>query len=438
MPSLYPAVDFRDCEKLSLYMIPFYNQMRKAYYTENSPFISSYINLSTKDLIESLGEDTPLKDAGFGEVLDLFQEMKVEERRLGAMFGVYDQSDHSIYNVYLPLYYIEHNFFLNNQEVNNLTNSQFFKDYGVQPDTEGEQTFALEHLVNDRLGIGDTRVDIKTLAHQGETLNVWVGMQATIPTAMTFKDGVMGAAFKPACVFPQFDLKNVMAGVVCNKAGSFEYDKAKEQGIQLMVDALDRLSSMLINVPMGNRGHFGLAPQITFNQQLTSCIDLTTNICLEYFFNAKEDRFFLVNKKNINFNRNFSEDTESAALSNLNFLSDQIINTLFPKFCNVNVTPGVLLKFNQKVEYHSYKWDFIVEFDFWRQAKEKIDLQDNLLDCSKGIRPAAYQGKIVGQWIYNFSGRAGGGKFGITSDVTVFNKGIGKDFTIGLYAGMDF
>ena len=118
--------------------------------------------------------------------------------------------------------------------------------------------------------------------------------------------------------------------------------------------------------------------------------------------------------------------------------SDQIINTLFPKFCNVNVTPGVLLKFNQKVEYHSYKWDFIVEFDFWRQAKEKIDLQDNLLDCSKGIRPAAYQGKIVGQWIYNFSGRAGGGKFGITSDVTVFNKGIGKDFTIGLYAGMDF
>ncbi len=438
MPSLYPIIDMRSkCDRLDLYMIPFYNQMSKAYYTENSPFISSYVNLSAQDLIESLGEDTPLQSVGFDEVLDLFQGMKIQERRLGAMFGIFDQTDHSIYNIYLPVYYLEHNFFLTDQERNALINSQFFKDYGIQGDSEGELNFAFDHLVNDRLGIGDTRVDIKTIAHEGENLNVWVGMQATIPTAMTFKDGVMGAVFNPACVFPQFNLTEVMTGVVCNKPGTYAFQQAKQQGVDLMVGAVDRLSAMLINVPMGNRGHLGLAPQITFDQRVGCNSTLITNICLEYFFGAKEERFFLVNKDNINFNRNYSDDSQ--ALANLNFLSDQIINTLFPKVCEVRVTPGYLLKFNEKFQHNTERWDFIFEFDFWRQAQEKVDLQNNLLDCSKGIKPAAYQGKLVGQCVYNFrSDRSGNGKFGLTGDVTIFNKGIGKDFTVGFYASMDF
>lgn len=439
MPSLFPILRFPlPCHYKHLYGTVFYNQMRKAYFTKDSPFIDSYINLVGKDLIESLGEDTPLKDAGFDEVLDLFAGMKIEERRLGAMIGYLDMTENHIYNIYMPIYYLEHNFFLTPDERTALINSQFFKDYGVQGDNQGEMDFAYNHLVNDRLGIGDTRIDIKYKIHSHTHLDIWFGFQSTIPTAITCKNGVAGNSFNSTCYTPQFDLLSVMAGVVCSKSGSYEYNKAQQDGIDLMVAALDSLSANLVNVSMGNRGHFGLGPQVMFDQKITCNLELLTNICWEYLFVAKEDRAFLVNKKDINFDRDWATEDPAIAIGNINFLSQQIVNTLFPNVIRVSVTPGSLFKLTSKLQYHTYHNDFVFGFDFWNQSNEKVSGVYSCLDCCKGLKPSAYQGKIVAQWVYNFHGRSADGRFGLVSDATIFNKGIGKDFNVGIYAGIDF
>ena len=106
---------------------------------------------------------------------------------------------------------------------------------------------------------------------------------------------------------------------------------------------------------MGNGKHFGLGPEInircTFNEYFSS----HTYATVEAFFPHHETRYFLVDKRPIDFNRDWRDTTMCG--ENLAVINRLIVTTLFPVAVRTSIHPGAFFQFNHAFMYKNRHWD---------------------------------------------------------------------------------
>ena len=379
-PALMPDWLATDC--WSIFMQPFYNFTPHVFFTENSPFICNYINLTNENIVNELS-NRDFVTVNVPGVLGLFTQIKLQQHRAGFMFGLSKVFNRWAFNCKIPLYYLLEHFFLTEAELDRIKNSPFIEQLQLtQKDPSGcdeneakAKEFVLQHLVSDKVGLGDSRLSFMWTPYCTSRSQLWLGMRMTLPTAATMASALLGGRFVECSHIPPFNIKRLFNTFFCAN-GAVEQKLANEE-IQrtvtdFLVGALDRLSTILINTPLGNGKHFGGGPEVTFKYNFNECFSMQTYVAVEAFTKHKERRFFLVRKNQSDFDRNFRTDNPVEADANLAFLNQQVINTLYPRGVKIEVKPGLVAQVNHSFRYDTEHWNAYLGFDYWRQGGETL------------------------------------------------------------------
>lgn len=442
-PALIPDYFIDRCWALSGDI--FFNYSPKVYFTKNSPFICSYIDLTNQNIINEIN-NVEFIDVDVPGILGLFTDIKLYQYRVGLMASATGCWDHWLVTARMPLYYLLEHFYLNDDEVNAIKNNPFFEiDDGAVGDgpKQAEMAFALKHLVSDKFGVGDMRLSILAHLWDSEHNKVWLGLQATLPTSRSFVRGLLGGEFNPNAPIPRFNLQHIFNVYRCNTNQTLANNVLRMELTDFLVSALDRLSTILINTPMGNGKHWGLGAEFNFRHTFTPYFSTHTYTTIEAYTPHHETRYFLVDKTQYDFDRDWRDPALCG--ENLALLNRLVVETLFPLAIRTSIHPGARFQFNHAFMYKNKHWDLKFGFDYWYQCKERMgtilpvipfDLPYNR---AKAQRSSALQGKIF----FN------GGYFGtlcdgidlrvlLCADGTLFNKGIGENYTGSLRVGIEF
>ena len=427
----------------------FFNFTPRVFFTKDSPFIRDYIDLTNENIINELGNsefDVPDDIPG---ILGLFSSIKLQQYRVGLMLSFARQWDNFVLCGRIPLYYLLENFFLTEEEIDRIKNNPFFTNddggLGETPEDEARK-FALKHIVADKFGTGDTRLSLLAHVYASECQDIWLGLQSTLPTAKTFNSGLIAGEFDPEAMIPPFNLQHFFNVFKCSSNLNLALGVIKKELTDFLVDALDRLSTILINAPLGNGKHFGFGPEINFRYHVNEYFSFHTYSSIQAYLPHKENRYFLIEKKESDFDRDWHNPEQAS--ENLSLINRLIVQTLFPTGIKTTIFPGPRFQINTSALYKSEHWDLSLGLDYWVQGHEKQNnplpiIPFNLrVNQKKASRPGAHQGKIF----------ANAGYYGTlhsispdtdwylcaNMDATVFNSGIGQDFSIGIRFGLEF
>lgn len=427
----------------------FFNYTPKVYLTKNSPFLRSYIDLNNNNVINEL-DNAEFVNADVPGILGLFSTIKFRQYRAGLMTGFARHWDRLMICGRIPLYYLLEHYFLTDEEIERIQNNPFFAtdDAGVGTSPSDEvMRFGLKHLVSDKFGVGDARLCVLAHVVKQECQDLWFGLQTTLPTAQSFARALIGGEFSPDMPIPRINLQHFFNVYFCNnEIPALNNAVIKKESIAILTDVLDRLSTILINTPMGNGKHFGLGPELDWRYRINTYLSMHTYASLQVFTPHREDRFYLIEKKESDFDRNWRDPL--LAGENLSVLNRLIVETLFPIGVRTTVTPGMRFQMNTQFLYKSEHFDLSGGFDYWIQGHD--NLQPLLpivpfelpLVQSKAQRPAAHQGKLFASIAYydsiDRSRYDTDWYVAVNADATVFNEGIGQTYTIGVRAGIEF
>lgn len=445
-----PIIGFkRDIARCSAASIDFfYNHTPKAYFTSDSPYLNSYIALTDPALLADLAKLNDLfPDADIPDLLAMFAVLKVQERKAGIMGYIYHETDTWVTRWKTPLYYLENNFFLTDEEQARIENSTFFTandELNPQSGKDEAEEFGRQHLVSDKVGVGDTRFGTLYKFCWQEDLHVAAGVEFTLPTAFVIKRGLLGGRFAKCCPLPIFSLQEVIDLALCEGPEQRNNrHKALEQTLHFLTSALDRLTANVADSPLGNGHHFGVAPVVELYACYNDCVSFWFYGAFEYLIPAKEYRYFIRRKNPADFDRDYENPDD--AEKNLAFLNTQLIETLNPFCVPTRVRPGMLIKLRPMIEYTTGKTNLFVGYDFWWQGNEKFvrfyadPTFVKSLSLGKGFKPKASQQKLFAElWTHCYATSAVEIKLFVKGDITFANTGIGKDFTLafGVQAGL--
>jgi hypothetical protein len=159
---------------------------------------------------------------------------------------------------------------------------------------------------------------------------------------------------------------------------------------------------------------------------------------IEYFFPKRVKRFF---DQRIDYNnfagRNFCDPTQS--IDNLAFVEQQLTDRFYPRYLETRVQPGLLFRWTGRFVFQkNHHWSFFLGSDWWIQTKESfsvtsIDAPSDIIgflriDAAKSPQP--YQGKIQGGFIYEWERPKRDWLISLNGDYTLYDSGVGHDYTI--------
>ena len=418
----------------------FYNENSKMNYTQDGNTVEAYLNLNNADLLQDI-ED--LFDIDIPTAIELVSVLKLQERRLGVMLDFYTNYHKWNLEVKFPFYYLERNFYVTPLERDAI--ERFFAslvpggEENGTPD-EVDEVAVRKHLVSDKIGLGDTRVTVGYLAADKESFKFNIGGEATVPTGLAFASGMLGSKFAkndlhtPLSIFELFQLGTCMPR---------QLELAMDIAKAFLVSASDKLSANLLETGMGNNSHLGLAAFMENTLLIAPRFHIDSRAALECLLPHSEKRFY-INKKypEAFLGRDYADSAQ--AMANLNFLNQQLIDTLIPKVYNTMVFPGFIFKFDTALSYNLTKgWNVTLGYDVWWQSKERLGniqatpKQLSLLRKDLAIRPTAYQGKIfMSTYVASRKGELDW-LLSFYVDKTFVQSGIGKDFNISLHFAMN-
>lgn len=408
----------------------FYNQTSKGNWTKNGTQISDYLALDNDAFFRDLDEEL-LPDIDIPRALDLVRIFKIQERRAGIMLGGYWAKGCWNIEFKTPLYYFERNFFLTNQEQRAI--ERFFNSQDITP-LEVDESLIRKHVMSDKVGIGDTRLSFGHVVYDCPSLWLNVGVEATIPTAITFKEGLYGGKFEKNSNHPPFCLFELFKLQMCPPK-----DLAKIQKIILdfAVAAFDKLPANVLDTGLGNNGHFGLA-LFAEKHMCFRRFTFRTRAALEYLFPAHEKRFYITTKNREAFKRDYDDCTQ--ADENLAFLNEQLIDTVIPKVFSTTIKPGFIFKFSSMISRKfGCNWEFGLGYDLWWLDREKLGkikatpTQLANIQIGKGIKPGAYANKIISSVTYaTQEDSCNNWCLTLYADRTFLTDGVGHDFNVAL------
>lgn len=423
----------------------FYNQTTRSNFTSNSSCIKDYLAINNPDLIDKISNSIdkirpllPGFDINPLDILPLFHPFTVQERRTGLMLHCMRDFANTRMRFYFPLYYVEHNFYVDDQ-----TKLKLEQELGTL-DTETQAEFQKDHLVSDKLGIGDFRFELEFPVFEREHFFARVGGRVTVPTAVAFSNGIMGSNFNKCCPRPRFSFSEIFAPFLNDDETPAEKKEEATEVLQrFMLGALDHLAANILETKLGNGGHFGLGGyaysdlvlQKIIHRPWAEYVVWRNKAILEYLLPNTQTRYF-INKKNLNAFATRDFENESKCAENLAFLDQRIVDQFYPLALQATVLPGIMFNWVTELQYNGTHFRPAIGADLWFQAPEQIyniqghEQRMNQLDLVRAKAPMAYQAKIFGT-LGGVIQRAKRDWFvSVNGDYTILSSGIGKDFTI--------
>lgn len=461
IPAFFPCLDYERKRVFGLSL--FYNQTSQMFFSEKCSGIQSYLAVCDPTLLTKLSDCLdcvrtlfPQYNINPFEIFPLFANVAVQDRQVGFMLHG-DKSYNNIhFHVHVPLMYHIRNFYMTEKEQERIE-----KAFSSIADESNEEAvcqeaqktssdkgidttqFALQHLVSDKFGIGDTRIHIDFDLFKGKLYNYGIGFVATIPTAFAFKKGLLGTDFACKTQPTNFDI-----GHIIDVAQNGDTDAATTIGKNFMIGALDELSSNLLDTGLGYDKHLGLGASwytktklsFFFRRPWASSIKMRSRMILQYYFPAYEMRAFVENKNPadygpLNFDLDKVNHSIQYAQDALDLINKKLVQEFYPFMLRTRVHPGIIFQWTSNAYYHSRPWKFQLTSDFWAKTEESFsyicrqhDTPQLLVDCAR--RPGAYQSRIGASIAYTVYRPSKEFTFSLYGDTAYASKGIGKDFSI--------
>ena len=429
----------------------FLNKMAHAYYTKKSTDIDSYLALSSPSLINALNSTiesikTLQPDFNFDieTILGLFQGTKVEERQAGGMFFFTASIKKQMVRILMPLYYLERNFFLPEEEQKAVED-----EFGATTPEEQEQ-FRKNHLIADKLGIGDTRVEWDVPVIKNPFTWVRAGVMFTLPTAFAWAKGLKGSTYPKPSTFPPLNLTEFVDLISDADPSPEKQEELFDDLTTFSLGAVDRLSANLLDIPLGNGGHIGIGPVVRTHIDLKRYVRMPLmyegRYSLEYLLPKLNKRAYITRVatqafEEIDF---FDVNSEQEAQVLVDFLQEQFLGRLFLRFFDVRVQPGIIFRWLGKLCYQGRLWDFFLGSDVWLQAPESLgpihtlSIIKDQLAREKVHSFLMYQSKLFAGFERRFKNPRYTWYINGGIDGSISNYGIGADFTIMLSVRFQF
>lgn len=448
----------------------FYNQTSQAQLTRNNVHVGSYLNLASPTILEKISNIFEEVKELLGEqflhvdvpaVLCALANGNIQWRRTGLMqYGVYERNGY-VFRWYLPFYWIERNFLLNECEINQLE-----KALGISINRDlsvfNLDPFIKDHFISDKLGFGDLRLSIEKELFESELYQYLIngGLYLTIPTACALGDGLLGRSFCSAEYMPNINFNQLfdLGTDYLNNPSQTAKDQISAQSADIMrtifLDLFDRMAAALLTPQLGNGGHIGIggfirtcAPlSLLFKHEKATDILASSKIGLEYLFPAYEKRFFIRNKDQTGF-RNRDFENPDQAIDNLQFIEQEILNRFFLLARKTCVHPGIIFTWTSKLMYEGSRWGWMLGSDTWLRTRESFsqptcprlciaDPSEAIgLDIKKNKPFMAYRSSIFAGIRYawhDWGSEDNTWTISLNGDVAISTAGIGEDFSLFL------
>lgn len=447
----------------SMYMqvFPFYGQTYSEHFYKNQDHLNSYIALQDPALISAINnaEDlisvlTDQPKINIPELLPLFHNLKAQERRTGFMNQFVKNFEGWSFLVRIPVYYQEHNLYLTPAEQQAVSNNPFFQQFAG----EDYMQFARQHLICDAIGLGDTRINIEFFIDEAATYQFGCGVRATLPTGCSFKKGIYGSAFPKDTPAPDLQLNEFFATDILSTG-----ELTQEQGQQIFnygEAILNRLSTLLLNQPMGNGHHVGLGIFTHSRMRFSSWISLGSLTQVEVQLPCGEQRFFYLGSDLALYQSFNWSDPMVQVEEKFNYLNKQLQKKFFPPLYSCIVFPGVTFQNTTALLFEGEVWNKIAGTDLWIHSKEYISHVKvpheyaALLDINKSRMGAGYQTKLWGSiernpkkesyWIRNNDDsrtrliEISTWTLGLRGEIASNSYTVGGDWGISFYAKNEF
>ena len=427
----------------------FYNQTPTSNFTSNSTAISSYLAVCDPALLADVQQTLEqARELGFITNIDPFSflmlvsPITVEQRRVGAMLHAVHYWQRGDVRILLPLYYLESNFQLGQEEKQALE-----VVLGAQTVPEQER-FQRDHLISDKIGFGDTRLEGE-YAIDYKNLEFKLGARATIPTAFAIAKGIVGSSFAHCTVRPNFNFEDAFQG---NTPAEIK-DNFIKTFDRFFNGALDQLAANLLDTSLGNNGHLGLGgslqiqvfPLAAIPRPWIKDINLLSKISVEYLLPAHESRYYIKNVDQAGFaSRDFTSTNPTVAAENLAFLNDQMVDRFYPYVFKTLASPGFVVEWINKICYEGDYIGATLGNDLWLQGREKLHKIDTCrvnpasLNIEGARLPLAVADKIFGGILFKAKRQTHTFIASVNGDYTLVRSGIGKDFMLTANVEVNF
>ena len=399
-------------------------------FTKNSQLLSSYLKTEDVELInilEDILEENPLDNPiNIGEALKLFSPGKVVELRAGFLLESHVDFDTWNLNIQLPLQYVARAFYLTPEERELVFNSDLAKYFETE-DNLSQDEFYYQNFYVDQFGMGDLKFKAMYQLHQAPSIDVYLGGFVILPIATPFQQGIYGTWFDQNNDRAYLDLRTINPQAVTLQN--------QDDVAAFFMAALDKLNSNILYPLLGNNGHVVIAPSCNFDWYFANNWKFCSDDSFEIPLRAYEQRFYKAVQSNNDFTAEFNsfvnnDDTNGLVL----FANQKIQDMFFPFVYTTLVLPGLIVNStNQFVVYHD-QWNMQFGGNYWYQAKEQITAPVLPANYDLAVVPASSvaQGKIFGKFNYDIHIENNIVALSAYTDITVWNSGIGNDYTLGL------
>jgi len=407
----------------------FYQETNHKNYTQYSKNLDSYIDLDHPDLLDDI-DIKQLTSIDVPEFLQLFSPIAIQERKFGTILKAMASVHNVTLRAAMPFYYLERNFYLTQEQANNIQNKQIF----LTTLQESAEKFLKQHLANDQLGLGDLTLSAEKILLETDTDSLKLQGRITIPTANSVKEGLIGGQHSLKCTNPDFSFLYIYQLGLSNDDTCHELliDYITNFGIEV----LDRLAANLAKTSLGQK-HVSLGLDCNIHHYLNDYLFFSLEGYADYFMSNKEKRMLLKTINPSDFDRDYTSEQDADA--NLAFLNQRFIDMLYPPAMYVHVRPGWDSGARMAINLDTDLYLLRVGLDIWFATAEKLHgVSDTMYKIKQAERAGAYQSKIFADYSINkcWCGYQVTGT--ISGDVAIKQYGIGSDFTIAVQGAIEF
>jgi hypothetical protein len=431
--------DINDTNSISL--TPFLNYANKKNFTKTSQTLDSYFllgnpaRIAALEYIDSLDLGVQVAD-NVAKSLALFDPATVEERRIGGVFEARVTHNKCSLITQLPILYVERNLYLTPMQKAAISISSIGNMLAA--DGVSQNDFVYEHIVMDQVGLGDFKFKAMYQAHNSNTFNIDLGGFIIVPTATAFAQGIAGVWFDANNDRAYLDLTTIDPENITTEN--------KDEIANFFLAAVDKLSSNILNCPLGNNGHVVFAPSINFDWYFGDRWQMSNDFSLQVPLPSTEQRFYQFTQTQAQFLADYNAAYDAGADVFASYVNTQIQNMFFPFVFPTMVYPGVVFNSTNQFGYHLETTDLYLGANFWYQGAEQLKTftnaynngQDYSYDYAGAGAASAAQEKIFARVNYNIVHGKYAWSISGYGDITVWNSGIGNDFTFALSVDCKF
>ncbi len=427
--------DLRDNNSLTFQF--FYNTCSHKNFTKDSTSLGSYFLLGNPariaelEFIDDLSGDDNV--ANLAKALVLFDPATVQENRMGGVLESHVIHNNTVLTVQLPVLYAERNLYLTPSQKAAISISSL----GGMLATDGvdENDFIYKHIVMDQFGIGDLKFKAMYEIHATDTFDIDLGGFVILPTATALKQGMIGTWFDQNNDRAYLDLATIDLSAPLTTQN-------QDDVVDFFLAAIDKLSSNILNCPLGNNGHVVIAPSINFDWYFARHWQFSNDFSLQVPLPGQEQRFYQKVQSQAEFLNNYNAAFEEGATDPIffvNYVNTQLQDLFFPYVFPTMVFPGIVFNSTNQIAYEFNACNFYIGSNFWYQGPEHLksfpniqNNQDYSYEYAQAAAASAAQEKLFAKVSYNLDSTNYSWSLSAYGDITVWNSGIGNDFTLGI------